>query len=190
MCEMLQNTLKTLLLMLLLAMVKPQLNTRSPQWIDICNNSNGYYCCAEVGMMDHQYWVMTEMKTWNELEITCLLESLGSGYETRLAVLESPRENDCLVGYLVDRYKDITRNYAIGLKADNYRNVYEWKHVDNSSPHLDQATPAFNNWDPTARGRGDCVYISVGEEDWFSGLWKSGECDTSLFIGICERVLL
>ena len=46
-----------------------------------------------------------------------------------LAVLESPRENDCMVKYLVDKYKD----RAIGLKAENYRYVYEWQHVDKSA---------------------------------------------------------
>ena len=79
-----QNTIKTLLLLLLLTIVtKPQMNTRNPQWIDICNDSDGYHCCAEVGMMNHQYWVMTEMMTWNDLEISCLLESIGSGYVAR-----------------------------------------------------------------------------------------------------------
>ena len=105
----------------------------------------------------------------------------------RLAVLESLRENNCLVKYLVDKYKDITMDYVIGLKADNYRNVYEWKHVDNSSPHFDKASPSFNNWDPSSIGGGDCVYIRVGEEYWLNGMWRSDDCDRTLYMGICER---
>merc|ERR1711935_607806 len=126
--------------------------------------------------------------SWTSLDTWCRLEGTESAV-TGLAVLESRRENDCLVKYIFDTQStSSTRNYAIGLKADShYLDVYEWVQVDNSSPGaFDSATPNFINWAPGRPQGNPCVYMSVGWTNRANGLWVDGVCSTNLY-GICER---
>merc|ERR1712179_541802 len=131
------------------------------------------------------YWIMTEtLATWDDLDIICGVE------KGRLVVIESRRENDCIVKYIMDEYKgDPVKSFAIGLKTpQNYKGVYEWKHVDNSDPNFDAATPTIENWAPTSPTGAYCTVMDIGSAAPISGLWKDVDCITTKFYGICEKV--
>ena len=68
----------------------------------------------------------------------------------RLAVLETRRENDCLIKYLLDKYEDQTSQmFAIGLKTEtSFPGVYQWNRVDVTPDDQDAATLSFTNWLP------------------------------------------
>merc|ERR1712059_8984 len=158
-------------------------------FINICDDSSGNKCCAEKGMANVEgipnlYWIMTYPRPWYDLDTQCRLE------EGRLVVLESRREQDCMVKYIIDEYKgDPARSYAIGLKTpDGYKGVYEWSHVDNTDPNFDAATPAFENWAPGYPKGNPCVVMSIGSEATISGLWNDGNCESTNLYGICEKV--
>jgi hypothetical protein len=74
------------------------------------------------------------------------------------------KENYCLVQYIVDKYGDDPHNYAIGLKAGSYQNIFEWQNAvaETSADELDLEVPAFTNWvSSSPSGMGDCVFMAV-----------------------------
>jgi len=105
----------------------------------------------------------------------------------KLLVLESRRENDCIVKYILDEYKgEPVKSFAIGLKTpQNYKGVYEWRHVDNGK-NPDAATPTFENWAPAAPTGKYCVVMNIGTAAPISGLWKDVDCGSAVY-GICEK---
>merc|ERR1711874_227639 len=133
-------------------------------WIDICTDDSGNQCCADGnGMGNHTYWIIRTEGSWKEQDIEC---RMGKSGDTKLAVFESRRENDCVTKFLLDEYEDSTAHqYAIGaarlqfsqklisvnsgIKVDDtYTGVYEWDRVETSIDNQDAATLAFSNWVP------------------------------------------
>merc|ERR1712126_288485 len=111
------------------------LQCEAQYFANICEESSGHRCCAEEGMQGHTYWIMGNIpSTWQQLDQQCYNEG------GKLLVLESRREKDCIVKYILDEYKgDPVKSFAIGLKTpENYKGVYEWKHVDNGQKLMQQ----------------------------------------------------
>jgi len=159
------------------------LQCEAQYFANICEESSGHRCCAEKGMQGHTYWIMGNIpSTWQQLDQQCYNEG------GKLLVLESRRENDCIVKYILDEYKgDPVKSFAIGLKTpENYKGVYEWKHVDNAQK-ADAATPTFENWAPTAPTGKYCVVMDIGTAAPINGLWKDVDCGSAVY-GICEKV--
>merc|ERR1712080_817506 len=113
----------------------------------ISEESSGHRCCAENGLKGHKYWIMGNIPSpWERLDMEGNIEG------GKLLILESRRENDCIVKYILDEYKgEPVKSFAIGLKTpQNYKGVYEWRHVDNTGADPDAATPGFSNWSPVS----------------------------------------
>jgi len=179
----------SLLLLFLYTLVS---QSHTQYFADICNDSSGHQCCAQTGMNNgdpdkpNKYWFMENTGgTWEDMDLLCNME------KGRLVVIESRRENDCLVKYAMDEYKgDPVKYYAIGLRTpENYNGVYEWKHVDNQPPNDDAATPSFTNWKPNYFPTGKhCVTLSIGSTAPINGLWTDVDCTNTQVHGICEKV--
>ena len=100
--------------------------------------------------------------SWADLDLYCRIERTGAKWGNliqviiyyifylRLAVLETRRENDCLIKYLLDKYEDQTSQmFAIGLRTEtSFPGVYQWNRVDVTPDDQDAATLSFTNWLP------------------------------------------
>merc|ERR1712243_51223 len=175
-----QSTISYRMLLLMLSAVLIQCEAQ--YFVNICEESSGHKCCAETGMKDHTYWIMGDLpSTWERLDMQCNIEG------GKLLVLESRRENDCIVKYILDEYKgEPVKSFAIGLKTpQNYKGVYEWRRVDNGK-NPDAATPTFENWAPAAPTGKYCVVMNIGTAAPISGLWKDVDCGSAVY-GICEK---
>merc|ERR1711890_223158 len=85
------------------------IQSQAQLFVDICEESSGHRCCAENGMKGHKYWIMGNIpSTWERLDMECNIEG------GKLLILESRRENDCIVKYILDEYKgEPVKSFAI-----------------------------------------------------------------------------
>ena len=58
------------------------------------------------GMENSEYWIMQNLGIWAALDIECRLESLPNSQQV---VFENRVENDCLMKYLADEYREKLR---------------------------------------------------------------------------------
>lgn len=162
-------------------------------WVDICKDSAGHeYCDREGGGMGdtasrHLYWIMKTPGSWADLDLYCRIERTGA----KLAVLETRRENDCLIKYLLDKYEDPTSQmFAIGLKTEtSFTGIYQWDRVDVAPDDQDAATLSFTNWLPVWFGSplgNKCVAMMAGLNEAGNGRWKDIDCDMTSLYGVCE----
>merc|ERR1712083_640218 len=171
---------------------QPQPQPRST-YVTLADESDGDHCqvALQAGTnktIAGKYWFMRTGDSVSNHHINCITDE--SSTTTKLAVLESRKENDCLTRYLTDRYggDSGTEQYAIGLRAPNYRNVWEWWNID-SNDNVDISTPTFTNWAPSyPQGDGDCVVIVIGKDDATNGMWQNVACGGGEnYYGICEK---
>jgi len=137
-------------------------------------------------MTGHIYKVDKNSRSYFDQHIECVGNELDDpNFHYHLINFESRKEYDCVMRYVLKENKDLGPVY-IGLKADsnnNMKNLFEWDHpLEGSDGSL-----TFESWAAESpNGRGDCIVVTLAQDDDESGLWKDSGCNQRI-PAICER---